>query len=115
MSLSEDTDATYEGIVYKVGREPADFVRWLTNEPVVQGINRERRKAMDRERLSRAPWQVHTIKLADLISNAPSIRDNDPEFAVRYGAEARKLVPVLALGDLTLRGQVLSILDTLPR
>lgn len=111
----EDTSATLDEIQALFGQPVAELVWWLTNEPVVAGVNRARRKALDRERLTRAPWQAQTIKLADMICNAPSIRDQDPEFAVKWMADSRALVAALALGDIGLRGQLLAILGNTPQ
>lgn len=111
----EDTSATLDEIQAEFGDQVADLVGWLTNEPAVAGLNRARRKTMDRERLARAPWQAQTIKLADMICNAPSLRDHDPEFAVKWSTESRALVAALGLGDIGLRGQLLAILGNVPQ
>lgn len=61
--------------------------------------NRAERKAASRARLSKAPYWVQTIKLADLISNTASIVKHDPTFAVTYLAEKRALLEVMKNGD----------------
>lgn len=57
--------------------------------------NRAMRKGIDRRRLGRSSAEVHTIKLADLIS----IVEHDPKYLV----EARMLLDVLVKGDESLR------------
>lgn len=111
----EDTDLTASEIQSKFGLGVLDMVLALTNEPVRPGFNRDRRKALDRERLGASSWMVQTIKVADLISNAPSIRDNDPAFAVKFGQEARALLEVLNLADLGLRGRLSVLLESIPK
>lgn len=61
--------------------------------------NRAARKAAARDRLSRAPGWVQTIKVADLISNTSSIVKHDPEFAKVYLEEKRLLLDVLTQAD----------------
>jgi (p)ppGpp synthase/HD superfamily hydrolase len=65
--------------------------------------NRAERKAASRERLSRAPGWVQTIKCADLISNTSSIVQHDPQFAVTYLEEKRLLLAVMTNADPRLR------------
>lgn len=57
------------------------------------------RKAVARLRLSAAPSWVQTIKVADLISNTPSIVNHDPKFAVVYLQEMGELLDVLKHAD----------------
>jgi (p)ppGpp synthase/HD superfamily hydrolase len=61
--------------------------------------NRAERKRLSRERLSKAPAWVQTIKCADLISNTSSIVMHDAKFAVTYLEEKRLLLDVLTLAD----------------
>lgn len=65
--------------------------------------NRANRKSASRERLSRAPGWIQTIKCADLISNTSSIVKHDPKFAVTYLEEKRLLLDVLVSADDRLR------------
>lgn len=111
--LLEDTDVSGDDLRELIGPVGAELVVWLTNEPVVPGVNRDKRKSVDRERLSRAPWEAQTIKLADMLCNAPSIADNDPEFARKYIIECRKLLEVLTVGDLQLRARLIALLSNL--
>jgi guanosine-3',5'-bis(diphosphate) 3'-pyrophosphohydrolase len=61
--------------------------------------NRYERKAASRLRLSGAPSWIQTIKVADLISNTPSIVKHDPKFAVTYLKEMEELLDVLKRAD----------------
>jgi (p)ppGpp synthase/HD superfamily hydrolase len=73
--------------------------------------NRAARKAAARKRLSNAPAWVQTIKMADLISNTPSIMQNDPKFARVYVLEAKLLILELTLADERLVNLLKSLLD----
>lgn len=110
----EDTKATVEEAREACGPKAVAMALRLTNEPVRPGFNREKRKALDRDRLAASSWEVQTVKVADLICNAPDIRDNDPNFAVKYKQEAQALLDVLVLADIGLRGKLAAILATLP-
>lgn len=65
--------------------------------------NRATRKAFQRERLSRSPGWIQTIKCADLLSNLSSIVFHDPQFARVYVKEATALVYVLVLANKELK------------
>lgn len=60
---------------------------------------RAQRKAAARERLSRAPGYVQSIKCADVISNTGSIVKHDPKFAKLYVRECSALLDVLTNAD----------------
>lgn len=98
----EDTDITSLDIVRTFGTKIADLVVWLTDCDASKG-NRAKRKALDRERLSRAPAAAQTIKVADLIDNTSSIVEHDPDFAVTYMREKALLLPLLTKADEGLR------------
>lgn len=83
-------------------------IRAMFGEQVEAGVvllsdleagNRAQRKAASRERLSRAPGWVQTIKCADLISNTSSIVQHDPKFAAVYLEEKRLLLDVMTAAD----------------
>jgi len=62
--------------------------------------NRKERKAATRSRLSRAPGWVQTIKVCDLLSNAPSIKSFETTFwGECFRPEAAALLDVLAAAD----------------
>jgi (p)ppGpp synthase/HD superfamily hydrolase len=85
------------------GEDVATLVYWLTDVSIGHPGNREARKTLDRNHLARAPADAQTIKLADIIDNAESIRKGDPKFWAVYRLECLRLLAVLADGDATLR------------
>lgn len=94
--VMEDCGVGVEDIYDPFGLPVAEGVQWLSD--IEQG-NRTQRKALSRDRLSRAPDWVKTIKCADLISNTSSIMDHDPEFAKVYLEEKRALLMVITDAD----------------
>ena len=97
----EDTSVQLFEIEAKFGGEIAKLVEWLTDVNQHVG-NRKARKALDRERLAKAPAEVQTIKLADLIHNTKSIEQHDPGFWKVYKQEKIALLDVLTKGDRSL-------------
>ena len=96
----EDTHITKEDIQKAFGVEVADMVVALSDPPKVEGgPNRKARKAQDRVRLSQAPADVQTVKVADMIDNTESIVAHDPKFAKLYLEEKRLLLEVLTDAD----------------
>ena len=92
----EDTQITKEDIAMAFGVDVADMVVALSDPPKVEGgPNRKTRKAQDRERLAKAPADVQTVKVADMIDNTESIVAHDPKFAKLYLEEKRLLLEVL--------------------
>lgn len=106
----EDTERTSEDIRTHFGPEVADLVDWLTNVSKPSHGNRKIRKAIDRHHSALAPAEAQTIKVADMLSNVPSIVKHDPEFAKVYVAEKRKLLAVLTKADPTLWGRAFDML-----
>jgi GTP diphosphokinase / guanosine-3',5'-bis(diphosphate) 3'-diphosphatase len=92
----EDQGLTKHDIEDRFGATVADAVMLLSD---LELGNRAERKRLSRERLSRAPAWVQTIKCADLISNTSSIVKHDPEFAALYFEEKRLLLDVLTKAD----------------
>jgi (p)ppGpp synthase/HD superfamily hydrolase len=90
----EDTYATEEALGQEMPGEVVDLVVALTDVPHSAG-NRATRKAMDRERLASAGYEVQTIKCADIISNSRTINRFDPRFRRVYRAELLALMDVL--------------------
>lgn len=62
-------------------------------------LNREARKELERQRVSKISFDAKTIKLADLIDNTTSIVEHDPDFAVTYLKEMLALLPCLVGGS----------------
>jgi (p)ppGpp synthase/HD superfamily hydrolase len=76
----EDTPVTYAELLHEFGHHTALLVQELTNVSKLTDRNRAQRKAMDREQLAKSSVAAATIKLADCISNTPSIVAEDPKF-----------------------------------
>jgi len=95
----EDTAVTYDVLYSEFGPNVANLVYWLTDVSKSADGNRARRKALDREHLSRAPAAAQTVKVADLISNTSTIVKYDPKFARVYLEEKTALLEVLTLAD----------------
>lgn len=93
--IVEDTPTDHHDIWINYGQLIATDVYWLTNTKDEQ-LTRQERHAKDVERFSKnAPYWIHNLKLADLISNARSIREHDPKFAIVFAREAKELMEVL--------------------
>lgn len=82
-------------IFVNFGEAVGVMVAGLTDNPPTPGLNREHRKAKDRERLSNSGAETQGIKCADLISNTSSIVKHDPDFAKVYLKEKRAILEVL--------------------
>jgi len=97
----EDTAASESDVEANFGREVLRLVLALSderfNEPKVG--NRKSRKAETLLRLGQESWDVHTIKLADLIDNSATITQHDPNFARVYMREKAAMLEVLTAGD----------------
>jgi (p)ppGpp synthase/HD superfamily hydrolase len=104
----EDTDTKFIDIFFEFGHDIAELVEWLTDCETPH--NRATRKALDRERLSRAPAAAQSIKVADLIDNTASIVERDPNFAVIYMREKALLLPLLTMADEGLRRRAAELL-----
>lgn len=115
----EDTEATVEMIEYLFGERVARLVTILTDEPPSEGRNRRTRKAATRMRYLLTQGQdaidAHSIKCADIASNWPSIRDNDPSFAEVYKKECLDLLGVLVCADVHLKDDAVAVLGGNPR
>lgn len=73
--------------------------------------SRAARKAAQRQRLARAPAGVQTIKCADIVSNADSIRLHDPKFWPTFADECRLLLTVMTAAEPSLRALALGVLE----
>lgn len=99
----EDQGVTYEELKERFDPVVADGVLALSD---LEEGNRATRKAASRERLSKAPGWVQTIKCADLISNLGTIVIHDPDFARLFLREARQLLDVMTRADRRLADMV---------
>jgi (p)ppGpp synthase/HD superfamily hydrolase len=92
----EDCGVTPSELEGKFGTGIAQGVLALSD---LEEGNRETRKKLSRERLSKCDKFIQTIKVADIISNTNSIVTHDPKFAEVYLEEKRLLLDVLTLAD----------------
>jgi hypothetical protein len=110
--LVEDTGTTLDEIYEKDGPVVAYGVMMLTDPPAVPGgPSRALRKQLTRERLMLAPGWLQSIKMGDLLSSWPSIRDNDPDFAKVFRKEATALATALVRAHPLLRRMLLESLN----
>jgi hypothetical protein len=98
----EDTPATLYDVEMEFGKGVAELVENLTDISKPGDGNRQIRKAIDRQHISRASRRAKTVKLADLIDNANDICRHDREFAALYLQEMGALLEVLDEGDTAL-------------
>lgn len=110
-TLEDVPGCTVELIQHLFGEKVARLVVGLTDVSVPADGNRATRKAMDREHLAKGCEDIHTIKLADLISNTKSIVAEDPKFADVYMPEKILLLPLLSKGSPVLRARAQKICD----
>ncbi len=95
----EDTDATLVQINNVFGFKIYQLVEMLTDISIPSDGNRNIRKRIDRDHISKASPAAKTIKLADLIDNSSSIIKYDKKFAKVYLQEMKSLLEVLKDGD----------------
>lgn len=107
----EDTKVTEEVLRREFGDEVTDLVVWLTNVSKPSDGNRKVRKQKDLNNLAKAPADAQTVKLADLLSNTPSIVEYDPNFAKIYLHEKLALLDVLKKGNSDLWQQAFDVVQ----
>jgi (p)ppGpp synthase/HD superfamily hydrolase len=95
----EDTPVTLAEIRAEFGDEVADLVDWLTDVSKLSDGNRKARKALDLAHTAAAPVTAKNIKLADCISNAPSITAHDPGFARKWLSEKAAILAACSDAD----------------
>lgn len=112
----EDTPTTFDTLVSEFGHDIADLVAALSDQVPKSAGNRKLRKQLESDRLGTCEARVHTIKLADIVSNTRSIGERDPKFARVYLVEMRYLVDRLIRGDRSLWAEADAIVEgQLPR
>ena len=94
----EDTHIKQVDLDAEFGMEISNLVFWVTDTQTHADGNRATRKARECRKLSEAPPEAQTIKLADLIHNSQSIFQCDPKFALVYLKEKRAILEVMTLG-----------------
>lgn len=107
----EDTGITIGLIEQEFGAEVARLVSGLTDVSRPEDGNRKFRKDLDLKHTAEQEADVKTVKLADMISNAGSIIEHDPGFAIRWMQEKANLLEVLTEGDATLYAEATKILQ----
>jgi (p)ppGpp synthase/HD superfamily hydrolase len=106
----EDTQVSLDTVSLEFGTEVAQLVSDLTDVSRPTDGNRRVRKQIDLEHSAQACAASQTVKLADLISNAPSIVDHDPGFARVWLREKAALLDVLVKGDAGLMRRARAVL-----
>jgi (p)ppGpp synthase/HD superfamily hydrolase len=109
----EDTDAKAVTIQRLFGDTVLNYVMHLTDYYTPENFpdqNRAIRKDKEMRRLAMTPPAVQTIKLADGLSNTPSIALNRASFMPIYGPEKRAVWNVLDRGDAVLRSRLDGVL-----
>lgn len=99
----EDTPVKFNEINKKFGHKVFHYVFYLTDVSRPEDGNREIRKQIDRWHIAHAPYEVHLIKCADLISNTKSIVQYDKDFAKIYLSEKRKLLETMIVYNTNLQ------------
>lgn len=95
----EDTPVNLATIYADFGAEVGNIVASLTDFPIDGTLNRIKRKALDRQRLASASSKAKTVKIADIINNAVSIVNYDPNFARIFLSEVDLLMEFLVGGN----------------
>lgn len=98
----EDTKVSILVIEQLFGTQVAEYVLHLTDYFTPERFptwNRGARKKLEAIRYQTVPPLVKTIKLADGLSNTPSIAENKPKFMPVYGPEKRQVLESLRGGD----------------
>lgn len=110
--VAEDTKKTLADITARFGPIVGGYVEGLTDVSKLTDGNRRVRKEIDRRHTKATSPAVKTIKLADLISNAPSIITQDPGFARVWMVEKMQLLEVLKEGDPVLLKHAVEIVSS---
>lgn len=105
----EDTAVTLQVLYEEFGCEVTQMVDLLSDLQTPADGNRDTRKRNERERLAKAPSDVQTIKLADLIDNTKTIVEHDLDFAGVYLKEKQLLLEIMDKGDPCLYSQAVQL------
>lgn len=106
----EDTDITEQEMSdflqsvmgYGNAAETMKLVKNLTDVYVKSAyphLNRDQRKAKERDRIAKTNGASQTIKYADIIDNSKDILANDRQFARKFLQECRDVLQVANKGD----------------
>jgi (p)ppGpp synthase/HD superfamily hydrolase len=107
--IFEDVAPSHPEVVKRVERNFGEDIYWLVHDLTDKftrenfpTYKRDKRKALEAERIGSIRVGAKTVKLADLLSNTSSIVQHDPKFAKVYVQEKIALLPYLQDGDATL-------------
>jgi (p)ppGpp synthase/HD superfamily hydrolase len=95
----EDTNVTIDEVAHRFGPNVARIVAGLTDVSTKSDGNRAARKKIDREHTWSQAWDVQTVKCADIVSNARSVGQFDPDFAEVYLQEKALLLNGMTQAD----------------
>ena len=95
----EDTSVTLAQLELFFSDRVVRLVQQLTDVSRPEDGNRAVRKELDRQHIAKASPEAKSIKLADLIDNARSIVEFDPNFAKVFMKEKVALLEVLTEGN----------------
>lgn len=87
-----------------------DIIYYLTDKSKPEDGNRDKRKSIDREHISKGCKIAQTIKCADLISNTKSIVRYDKNFSIIYLKEKELLLEVLTKAQSKIRERAYAVL-----
>lgn len=65
--------------------------------------NRDKRRALEAERLAKVSPDAQTVKYADILDNCQEIVNHDPHFAPKFLTEVRHILTLMLRGDKELR------------
>ena len=105
----EDTPVSLDEVEREFGADVRDLVDALTDRSRPEEGNRAARKAIDRERLARAPARAQSVKLADLIDNCEDICRHNRGFGRIFLAEMGQMLDALTRADPALMQRARSV------
>lgn len=106
----EDTTITAGEIDLYFNANVGFIVEYVTDVSRPEDGNRRRRKALDRAHAARGSAASQILKCADILSNAPSIRINDPDFFKVWSHEKIDLLTCLTQADDVIKNDAMAIL-----
>jgi (p)ppGpp synthase/HD superfamily hydrolase len=109
LDLIEEFGGLVDG--HRFGLEVRRITSGLTDVSMPWDGNRAERKALDLVHTAEQDADVKTDKLADILSNAPSIIEHDPGFARKWMSEKADLLPALKDGDPILYAMVAELVE----
>lgn len=108
----EDCCVRIETIREEFGYDVAEIVYAVTS-PLMRGVNRATRKALDRARLKNARRDAKLLKLVDLIHNLGDMPPGD--FTLKYADESELLVEAIGDASSDLKAELLTLIEEVRR